>query len=257
MVSPSEYHLGFARCHRTLTSVISRVARNYPAVVTFAINAAVTTRMCARNAPKIFVRRGGPDCANRKTGQCCRRRCPTRCRLIDLGVTRVHADLISTFDVQSDITPWFNSLATLETGPLGRFIRVPRVTAKCAYWAQKAHRHNRHFNAQSLWSAGALCASIWINLQHCWMAHGSVFLSDIRAKPEVNLSIFSYDKNDNFNILYRKRARARKRSVCYSLCRTIRRLALNFNESSAIRITRRVNFVPPWHTRSLNNFLHP
>lgn len=35
-------------------------------------------------------------------------------------------------------------------------------------------------------------------------------------------------------------------SVCYSLCRAIRRLALNFNETAraAIRITGRVNFVP-------------
>jgi len=106
IVSPDECRFGFARhYHRTLTQY--RATRNYPVVVTFAINTAVTTMtwMCARNAPKIFASKGGPGFVDRKTGQCCHRRCHTRCRLIDLGVTRAHADLISAFDVQSDITP--------------------------------------------------------------------------------------------------------------------------------------------------------
>lgn len=84
--------------------------------------------------------KGGPDCADRKTEQCCHRRCRTRCRLIDLGVTRVHADLISTFDVQSNITPWFNPLATFsEKRGLRADLQGCRVSQLQMHWAQKAH----------------------------------------------------------------------------------------------------------------------
>lgn len=79
------------------------------------------------------------------------------------------------------------------------------------------------------------------------------YLSLGRAnKAEENLPIFSYDKNDNFNILYCKRARTELFALPRNSEACIEFQWAERNKNNAVR-----EFCPVWRTRSLNNFLHP